>query len=92
MKCCEAAQSPSTFSGLSDTGLLRLRHARGAADGVGVLARGEAEQGVVDAADVEEQEGEEQGPGEEIEDAVEDHLGCGRDDVAALRAAPGDRV
>lgn len=59
---------------------------------VGVLAAVQAERGVVDRAQLPEVEEEEAGAREDVEDAVPDHLGGDRDDVAALRARPCDRV
>ena len=56
------------------------------------LAGVEAERVVVDAAELPEEEAEEDGACEDIEDAVPDHLGGDGDDVAALSARPGDRV
>ena len=39
-----------------------------------------------------EEEKQEDGPNEDVEDTVPDHLGRVRDDVTALGATPGDRV
>ena len=52
----------------------------------------EAETGDVDVAVAPDEEGAEDGLGHDVEDAVEDSLGVGGDDVAALGQAPGDRV
>lgn len=71
--------------------LLLLRGADGAGC-VRVLARREAEARVVDGAQLEEEEEQEDGPGEHVEDAVPDHLGRRRDDVRALGQRPADRV
>lgn len=59
---------------------------------VSVLARPQAERGHVDGAEVEEEGEEEDGAGDEVEDAVPDHLARRRDDVRALGARPADRV
>ena len=50
------------------------------------------EPGRVDIAVTPEQQRTKERFGEEIQDAVEDGLGIGRDDVAALADAPRDRV
>ena len=52
----------------------------------------EAELGVVGVGEVPKEEEQEDGADEEVEDAVPDHLGRVRDNVAALGARPGDRV
>lgn len=56
------------------TSLLRLGNT-GRSSSVGVLARGEPKGRVVDSVELEEEEQEEDGAGEDIEDAVPDHLG-----------------
>lgn len=76
---------------LDSTRLLLLRRAHGG-NGIGVLARLEAERVVVDRVEAEEEEEQEDGAGEDVEDAVPDHLGRGADGVAALGARPADGV
>lgn len=76
---------------LDGAGLLRLGGAHGAG-GVGVLARREAEALVVDGAELEEEEEQEDRACDHVEDAVPDHLGRRGDDVGALGERPADRV
>ena len=52
----------------------------------------QAEQSVVDVAEAPDEVVEEDGAEDEVKDAVPYHLLRGRDDVAALGAAPRDRV
>lgn len=59
---------------------------------VGVLARAQAERRVLDIAHHVEEEEQEDGTGDDIEDAVPDHLGRGGDDVRAFGARPADGV
>lgn len=59
---------------------------------VGVLARVEAEDVVVDAAELPQEEEEEERAREDIEDAVPDHLRARADHVRALGECPTDRV
>lgn len=64
-----------------------------AGDGdVVIVADVDAEAVGVDVAVTPEEEGTEDGLGQDVENAVEDGLGVGGDDVAALAQAPGDRV
>lgn len=57
-----------------------------------VLAALEAKGGVVYATEFPEEDEQEEGAGEDVEDAVPDHLGGNGDNVSALSAAPGDGV
>lgn len=57
-----------------------------------VVANVQAEPGGVDVAVAPEEERTEDGLGHDVEDTVEDGLGVGGDDVAALAETPGDRV
>ena len=59
---------------------------------VGVLARTEAEDVVVNVAELPEEQEQEDRSREDVEDTVPDHLGGDGDDVAALSAGPCDRV
>ena len=59
---------------------------------VGVLAGLEAERAVLDVAHHIEEEEEEQRAGDDVEDAVPDHLARRGDDVRTLGARPADRV
>lgn len=69
-----------------------LLEGRGGRVLVGVLARVEGKGRVVDAAQLEEEDAQEDGDGEDVEDTVPDHLGGDRDDVTALGTTPRDRV
>lgn len=59
---------------------------------VGVLARVQAERAVVDASQLPKEEEQEARAGEDVEDAVPDHLRARADDVRAFRQSPADRV
>ena len=59
---------------------------------VGKFAGLEAERGIVNGTKLEEEEQEEYGAGDNIEDAVPNHLRGRRDDIAALRESPADRI
>lgn len=57
-----------------------------------VIADEETQTGGVNIAVAPQEERAEDGLGHDVEDAVEDGFGVGRDDVAALGEAPGDGV
>ena len=82
---------PGSPRSSDSTRLLRLGRPRRRRD-VAVLSALEAKRGVVDRAQLEEEEEEEHGAGDDVEDAVPDHLARGRDDVRALGQRPADRV
>ena len=56
------------------------------------LARGQAERRVFNATELEDEEAQEDGAGDDIEDTIPDHLRSRGDDIAALRQCPADRV
>ena len=70
---------------------LRLLGADSGVD-VGELAGVEAEDVVLDAAELPEEEEQEERARDDVEDAVPDHLRRRRDDVRALGHGPADRV
>jgi hypothetical protein len=56
------------------------------------LARHQPESAVVDAAQAVQEEEQEDRAGQDVEDAVPDHLAADADDVGAFGAGPCDRV
>ena len=60
--------------------------------GIVVVADAQLGAAVLELAETEDEQAEEAELRDEVEHAVEDGLGVGRDDVAALAEAPGDRV
>lgn len=76
---------------LDGTSLSSLGRAGGDTE-VGELAALEAECLVLNRVESPEEEEQEDGAGDNVEDTVPDHLGCGGDDVGALGASPADRV
>ena len=88
---CEGHTKRGLVMLLDGAGLLLLRDVRPLL-GVRVLPALEAERLVVDGVEAPEEEEQEDGAGDDIEDAVPDHLARRGDDVRALRQGPADRV
>ena len=89
-RCIVDARSLSHVLGRNS---LRRRSKYGSGGGsLAVLPGLEAEGFVLDVADAEDEDEEEDGAEEEVENAVPDHLGGGRDDVGTLRTGPGNRI
>lgn len=72
--------------------LSSLLDASGVGVDIRVLPRAEAKHMIVDAAELPEEEEQEEGARDNIEDTVPDHLRARRDDVRALSESPADRV